>query len=505
MIRATVSSVRSRPRSSSSRLSGDEESQYPNAPPPMEPSMICMSVVENGPSIAFACFNEERNEILLETCLASGCDTEGIVQRFLQNARPNLVLLGNKIINNAGLLEMVTRSPPPLPGDSEGEATEESRGNSDRGIAQGQGREQRDSTTSSSSSLPYKLLKSGSFDFRSCKALILQKLRVLSLIKQRAQEYCSGYDDPNRNIRQFPLSKSCAVFRPSSYHSLAALIDFDSKVQVQALGSLLSFLQSTVFRLEEAGTITVNRIVYAKSSKYMYIPATTFEALHIFAIEHHPLNAAKGQGNSKEGWSLFSLLDRTQSKGGRQMLRDWMRKPLVDLKSIAARHDVVELFMHQNLQASVGVLINFLGKVGPVDKILTRLQKCSTQTSDFLVLMKTLSAVFAIGNTLRNEILPRLDSQGDNQSHHFLLNIATRCNAPILFDLQERMASTIDEEATRELKTSIVIRYGFHEQLDDWKEQFEYLEGKATIAMQEPEYNSNMVLIFPSLKIHSKK
>ena len=39
--------------------------------PPMEASMVCMTVVEDGPSIAFACYDEERNEILLEAVRAS--------------------------------------------------------------------------------------------------------------------------------------------------------------------------------------------------------------------------------------------------------------------------------------------------------------------------------------------------------------------------------------------------------------------------------------------------
>jgi hypothetical protein len=35
----------------------------------------------------------------------------------------------------------------------------------------------------------------------------------------------------------------------------------------------------------------------------------------------------------------------------------------------------------------------------------------------------------------------------------------------------------VDEEATNEVKHSVVIRRGFHEQLDAWKDQYEKLEG----------------------------
>ena len=286
MRRATIASVNSRARSSNSAASrnqrpfgeasvvADDPQKHgtcddeANAPPPMEPSMKCMSVVTDGPNIAFACYNEEQNEIILESCRASGYDTEGIVERFLQTTTPNLVLVGNKILNNTELLQLVTKPPVQVPMiEEEQKEGETNRRDSNHPIQESSQEEAMPSTAS----IPYRVMKSGSFDVRSCKALILQKLRVLSLLQGRqAQEHTPGYGDPYRNDRQFPLAApapSGGVFRPSSYHSLAALVDFDSKVQVQAFGSLLSFLQTSVFRLEEAGVITVNRIVHAKSSQ----------------------------------------------------------------------------------------------------------------------------------------------------------------------------------------------------------------------------------------------
>lgn len=217
----------------------------------------------------------------------------------------------------------------------------------------------------------------------------------------------------------------------------------------------------------------------------MNISAATFSSLHIFSTEHHPLNVAKGgQGHSKEGFSLFSLLDRTKSKGGRQILRQWMLKPLMDLEAITARQDFVELCMHPNLQTPIGTLLNLLEKVGPIDKILMRMQKCSTQPSDFFVLTKSLAACYAIYNTLINDILPRLehpspeeDSSAHDQNQPLLRGILQRCNVQALLDLKEQITDIVDEEATHDSK-SVVIREGFDEKLDDWKEQYEYLEGK---------------------------
>lgn len=138
--------------------------------------------------------------------------------------------------------------------------------------------------------------------------------------KQEASDETAGrgrhnhnyHPDPDRNF-QHVSAGGTMMYQPSSFHYLAAVIDFDSKVLVQALGALLSYLQSTVFQLEEGKYIIINRIVEAKTSAYMVISQSTFSALHIFSTEHHPL-IAKGHGHSKEGFSLYSLLDRTKSE-----------------------------------------------------------------------------------------------------------------------------------------------------------------------------------------------
>lgn len=202
----------------------------------------------------------------------------------------------NRIVNNVPLLDMVTRQPKGLPfTDEEGKEAP---------------------TSPSSSSIPYRVLKSGIFDARICKMRILQKLQVLSMLRRETLDEVSNRRRNNygtNSDRNFSTNCDAMTFRPSSFHYLAAIIDFNSKVLVQALGALLSYLQTTVFQLEEGNQIIINRIVKAKISDYMVIPQSTFSALNIFSVEHHPL-IAKGQGHSKEGFSLYSLLDRTKSE-----------------------------------------------------------------------------------------------------------------------------------------------------------------------------------------------
>jgi DNA mismatch repair ATPase MutS len=230
---------------------------------------------------------------------------------------------------------------------------------------------------------------------------------------------------------------------------------------------------------------------------FMRINSAALRALHIFATEHHPL-MAKGYGRTKEGFSLFSLLDRTKSKVGRQRLKEWMLKPLLDRSEISRRQDGVELFLRTDFQTSVGVLLNWLEKIGAVDRIIVRMQKCSAAPEDFLVLSRTLSAALAIADLLTNQFVAKLTTlasacqlqQGDEardqlaileRYHVFLENIVQKCCVSVLRDLEVRITSIVDETETMQVRDTVVIQTGFHEELDAAKETFDNLDSKFSL------------------------
>ena len=438
---------------------------------PLEASMVCVSVVEEGSQIAFASYDEDKNTVVIEQSFANGYDVEAIVERFFAATRPNLVLVGNKIAANETLLHLLTR---PLAASEEG---------SNGRVAPPES----DPMSDIQGSIPYRLLKSGAFDVRKCRALIVQKLRVIDLLRK------SG-DTARGTLHAISIQPSSGqtAYQASAYHALASVVDFSSNIQVKALGSLVSFLQSTIYRLEEGGTVTINSIQQAKSSMFMRINVGALRALHIFATEHHPI-LSKGQGHSKEGFSLFSLLDRTKSKMGRACLKDWMLKPLVDMEAITGRQDGIELFLRTEFQTAVGGLLNLLQQLGAVDKILLRMQKCHTIPTDFVVLYKTLSAAIHICDSLCNDFLNPIaeavdnDNSGEAQVFYrkagvFIQNTLSRCNSSVLKDLYDRVSSTIDHDETFERKTSVAIKQGFHEELDGAKEAISCLDGECVVA-----------------------
>eukprot|EP00977_Amphora_coffeiformis_P019814 scaffold7485_cov176-Amphora_coffeaeformis.AAC.1 len=234
---------------------------------------VTLSVVTDGPRICFAAYNEDSREIWIEDCLANGYEVAAVVERVILLLQPTLILVSKKIVANPDLLTLLT-SLAASSDSSDNHAGENSMENDDN---------QKDHDTARRPrSIPYQALKSSTFDVRSCKALILQKLMVQSISRQQQRR---SWREPGRH---FPGQRQQHPnFAVSRYHAMASIIDLESTVQVQALGSLLSYLERTLFPTAEGGYIVVKDIVHGNISLYMNVSPATLSALHIFATERH--------------------------------------------------------------------------------------------------------------------------------------------------------------------------------------------------------------------------
>jgi len=484
---------------------------------PLDQAMKCLSYFQEGHKVAFACYDEDSNDIIIEeTCSHDMKDTEVTIESFLAASSPNLILVSGKVASNPSLLKMLTATPIPdstpenennttlsaknyLPGGNQPETSNDSQAEFQRPIPG-----QRIQKT-----IPYRLLKSGAYDLRNCRSIILNKLRVLTLLKHRngsnQTHGTRGMNHNSWNLRQDSIrsfhntSHGYNHYEASSYNSVASVVNFDSPSLLRALGSLLSFLQSTIFRLEEGSTITINTIKYAHSDSFMKIDSSTLRSLHIFNTEYHPLRSLHASNEkAKEGFSLFTFLDKTNSKMGRSCLRKWMMKPLLSIRKINERMDGVELMLHPDCAQSVGKLVYSLKKLGAVDKILTKLKKCHSSPLDFLVLIKTLSGAMDICSLLAGDLwqiasslYPKDDFDDDmemgsesnesdslsNRAQHYLKKVLEHCHIPVLRSMHDHIVSIVDEEITADTKDAVCIQYGFNEELDNAKEAFERLDG----------------------------
>ncbi|KAL8601031.1 hypothetical protein ACOMHN_030688 [Nucella lapillus] len=125
----------------------------------------------------------------------------------------------------------------------------------------------------------------------------------------------------------------------------SSLLPFHSFCVVKAIGGLLKYLdQARVgVELDDASVrVPVLGFKAFTVADQIIIDNTTYSALQIFHKEAHPSVYKFGtSSSSKEGLSLFGILNRCKSQTGSKKLRLWFLRPLKDLQTLRQRLDTI--------------------------------------------------------------------------------------------------------------------------------------------------------------------
>lgn len=104
--------------------------------------------------------------------------------------------------------------------------------------------------------------------------------------------------------------------------------------------------------------------------------ADTICSLQIFEDESHPNFHMQGpKGRSKEGLSLFGILNGTRSPLGHTMLKQWFLRPSLSTTLIAERHSTLAAFLRPDNLHLLAVLGKCLRKIKNIPKILAALRR----------------------------------------------------------------------------------------------------------------------------------
>ncbi|VDN19716.1 unnamed protein product [Gongylonema pulchrum] len=80
-----------------------------------------------------------------------------------------------------------------------------------------------------------------------------------------------------------------------------------------------------------------------KSAGYMYLNSAAVRALELFSTSQEDESSMADVG------SLYEFLNKCRTPQGQRLLRDWIRRPLYDIRKINERLDVVEAFVGNTL------------------------------------------------------------------------------------------------------------------------------------------------------------
>ena len=239
-----------------------------------------------------------------------------------------------------------------------------------------------------------------------------QKLDISAYITE-VQESDNLSKDKTNNLKDKNL-KLCADI----------LLDYIEKTQNKDISSLKDFE------------------VYFKD-KFVYMTNYSIRNLEVTQ------NMANG---SKKG-SLLSIVDKTSTAAGSRKLKNWLENPLLDINEIKKRQEIVGDFVKHYFEKSD--VKTSLKEVYDLERISTKVSYNIVSPKELLNLKKTLKQIPQIKNILKG-----FDSEK-------LVDIAN--NIDELTDLHDFLEKTIHEEAGQTVKDGNVIKLGFNEELDSYK------------------------------------
>jgi DNA mismatch repair ATPase MutS len=170
------------------------------------------------------------------------------------------------------------------------------------------------------------------------------------------------------------LTKASQLIKPNRYQQTSLLrttLDFQQTAMLSAIGGLLQHLlqSGVVNQLEHDRSQPISvRAVRGIPSDTMHVDLATLEALSIFVREAHP-----GSGmRSKEGFSVYSMLNYCKTALGSHLLRSWLREPTCDFDIIRFRQDHIQYFADAEHQELTDSLQRNLSKVKNIARLVKR-------------------------------------------------------------------------------------------------------------------------------------
>ena len=121
----------------------------------------------------------------------------------------------------------------------------------------------------------------------------------------------------------------------------------------------------------------------------MQINADALFSLQIFDDEDH---ASIHSDKTKEGLSLFGILNDTKTSLGRALMREWFLRPSMSLDIIRARHDAVQCFLRPDNIATVNSMHSHLNGTKNIPRSLASLKAGKGKVSDWQGLVEVVSS-----------------------------------------------------------------------------------------------------------------
>ncbi|WP_408011056.1 DNA mismatch repair protein MutS [Pseudalkalibacillus sp. A8] len=254
-----------------------------------------------------------------------------------------------------------------------------------------------------------------------------------------------------KDVYQFTVSFEDGSELPEHLHSITNELE-NEKLQYTA-NQLISYL----VRTQKRSLDHLQNFQYVQTTAYMKIDPNSKRNLEL--VETLRQKQKKG--------SLLWLLDKTVTAMGGRMLKQWLEHPLLDQKAIEERLSIVETFMKQFFNREQ--IREQLTEVYDLERLAGKVAYGNVNARDLLQLKRSLQKIPSLKDTLIGMDHPGLAERSEHMDP---------CT-----ELAELLECAIHEEAPISIKEGNIIKNGYHDGLDEYRDAS--VNGKAWIASLE--------------------
>ncbi|MBQ6179715.1 MAG: DNA mismatch repair protein MutS [Bacteroidales bacterium] len=204
-------------------------------------------------------------------------------------------------------------------------------------------------------------------------------------------------------------------------------------------GALMVYLEQT----QHTGLGNICSISRIDGDKFVWMDKFTMRNLELLG------SAAGG-----EGVSLVSVIDKCSSPMGSRLLRNWIAMPVMDVKELSDRQDIVEYFTKNDEQReSVSDLI---GGIGDLERIISRAAMGRIVPREVMQLSRGLERMVPVSGICKDSGVKALET----------LSAGMRdCSA-----LREKIVRVMDPEPAAAVGKGPVIGKGVDKELDELRD-----------------------------------
>ena len=220
-------------------------------------------------------------------------------------------------------------------------------------------------------------------------------------------------------------------------HSLDSFGLTNSPLAIQAAAGILVYLQNN----QSGAVSTLHTIKSFSIEEYMVLDRQTSHNLELFQ---------SGRWGDQDT-SLFTVLNKTFTPMGARLLREWISRPLIEIKPLEERQKKVEWF-YTNSQGrqKVGSLLR---RISDIERLINKTKSGSANPNDLIAIRESLAKIPKIKEILVDKTVPEINSISNQLlDHQEIINL---------------IENSIREQPSQIVGDGKVIKSGYSNELDE--------------------------------------